>query len=175
MGREAVLEPVEDVADHRAGRRGDHADQPRRERQPALALRVEQPLGGERLAALVEQRHQRALPGQLEPLDDDLVARAGGIGGELAGRDHLDPVLGLEAERRRLAAPDHRVDAGGVVLQREIAMARGDPLEARNLAAHPDMVERALDGPLQRGGQLRDASGRARCRPALRLLGARRR
>ena len=122
-------------------------------------LSVEQPLGRERLPPFVEQRHQRALPGQLEPLDDDLVARAGGIGGELAGRDHLDPVLGLEAERSRLAAPDHRVDAGRIVLEREIAMARGDPLEARNLAAHANMVERALDRPLERGGKLRDALG----------------
>ena len=123
----------------------------RRERQRALAARVEQPLRRQRPAALVEQGHQRALAGQLEPLDDDLVARAGRIGGQLAGRDHLDPVLGLEAERARLAAPDHRVDAGGIVLEREIAMARGDPLEARNLAAHADMVERALDRPLERG------------------------
>ena len=49
-------------------------------------------------------------------------------------------------------------------------MARGDALEARNLAAHPDMAERALDRPLQRRGQLGDARGPARCRPALRLL-----
>ena len=62
-----------------------------------LRVLVEQPFGGERAAALVEQRHQRALPGQLHPLDDDLVARARRIGGELAGRDHLDPVLGPEA------------------------------------------------------------------------------
>ena len=45
------------------------------ERQLALALRVEQPFGGERPAALVEQRHQRALARQLHPLDDDLVLR----------------------------------------------------------------------------------------------------
>ena len=33
VGREAVLEPVDDVADHRPGRRGDDADRPRREGQ----------------------------------------------------------------------------------------------------------------------------------------------
>ena len=63
--RAAVLEPVEDVADHRAGRRGDHADHLRQERQRPLALGVEQALGGERPAAPFEQRHQRALAGQL--------------------------------------------------------------------------------------------------------------
>ena len=78
MGREAVLEPVEDVADHRAGRRGDDADHARREGQRPLARLVEQALGRQRPAALVEQGHERALPGQLQPLDDDLVARAAG-------------------------------------------------------------------------------------------------
>ena len=43
--REAVLEAMEDVADHRAGRRGDDADHPRQERQAPLALGGEQPLG----------------------------------------------------------------------------------------------------------------------------------
>ena len=39
-----------------------------------LLAGVEQPFGGERLAAaLVEQRHQRALARQFHPVDDDLV------------------------------------------------------------------------------------------------------
>ena len=71
----------------------------RQERQRALALGVEQPLGGERLAAPLEQRHQRALAGQLQPVDDDLVFRAAGIGGQLAGGDDLGAVLGPEGER----------------------------------------------------------------------------
>ena len=108
------------------GRRGDDADHARQERQLALALRVEQPFGGERLAALFEQRQQRALAGQLHPLDDDLVLRAPGIGGELAGRDDLGAVLGPEGESRRTAPPDHRVDAGVLVLEREIAVARAN-------------------------------------------------
>src|SRR6185369_17890831 len=51
--RASVLQPVEDVADHRAGRRGDYADHARKKRQPALAARVEQSFRGERLAALL--------------------------------------------------------------------------------------------------------------------------
>ena len=143
--RAAVLEPVEDVADHRAGRRGDDADDSRQERQLALALGVEQPFGGERLAALLEQREQRALARQLHPLDDDLIFGAAGIGGELAGRDDLGAVLGPERERGRVAAPDHRVDAGVLVLQGEIAVARAVALEPADLAAHADVAERALD------------------------------
>ena len=69
-----------------------------------LRVLVEQAFGGERPAALVEQSHERALPGQLQPLDDDLVARAARIGGELARGDDLDPVLGPEA-RATPAAP----------------------------------------------------------------------
>ena len=76
-----------------------------RGRNGSVRLRagVEQPFGGERLAALFEQRQQRALARQLHPLDDDLVFRAAGIGGQLAGRDHLDAVLGPEGKRRRAA------------------------------------------------------------------------
>ena len=98
MRRAAILEPVEDVADHRAGRRGDDADDPRQERQLALALGREQAFGGERLAAFFEQREQRALARELHPLDDDLVFGAPRIGGELAGRDDLGAVLGPERE-----------------------------------------------------------------------------
>ena len=103
-----------------------------RGRNGSLRLRagIEQPFGGERLAAPFEQRHQRALARQLHPVDDDLIFRAARIGGELAGRDDLGAVLGPEGERSRAAPPDHRVDAGILVLQREIAVARGMALEA---------------------------------------------
>jgi hypothetical protein len=52
---EAILEPVQDVADDGAGRRGDHADDLGRERQPcACGSGSNRPLGGQRSAALVE-------------------------------------------------------------------------------------------------------------------------
>ena len=50
MAGEAVGEPMQNVADHRAGRRGDHADDARQIGQRQLALRVEQAFGGERRA-----------------------------------------------------------------------------------------------------------------------------
>ena len=59
------------------------------------------------------------------------------------------------------ALPDHRVDLGALVLQREIAVAGGmRPAKAGNLAAHADMAEGVLDRPLQRGGQLGDGEFR---------------
>jgi hypothetical protein len=56
---------VQDVADHRAGRRGDDADDASAGRARALARLVEQALGGELALALLQQRHQRADAGRL--------------------------------------------------------------------------------------------------------------
>ncbi len=130
MGRAAVFEAVEDVADDGPGRRCDHADHARQERKPALLRLVEQPFGGERPAALVQQGHQRALAGKLHPVDHDLVLGPPGISGELAGRDDLGAVLRPEGEARRLPFPDDRVDARRFILQREVTMPRCVPLPA---------------------------------------------
>ena len=87
----------------------------------AFALGIEQSLGGQRAAPLVEQRHQSALSRQLHPVDDDLIFRAARIGRQLAGGDDFGAILGRERERPRPAAPDHRVDAGAIVFQGKIA------------------------------------------------------
>ena len=145
MRRAAVFEAMEDVADDCAGRRGDHADDLREERQPALAFRREQPFGGKRLAPLLQQREQRAFARDLHPLDDDLVFRPARISGELTGRDDLRAVLGKEGKRDSIAPPDHRVDAGILVLQREIAVARSMPFEPTDLAAHAHVAEGVFD------------------------------
>src|SRR5258708_6787528 len=53
--------------------------------------------------------------------------------------------------------PDHGLDLGALVLQREIAVPGGvRPAEARNFAAYPDMAIGVLHRPLQRGGEFRD-------------------
>ena len=46
MARKAVGDAMQDVADHRAGRRGDDPDDARQIRQQLLARGVEQALGG---------------------------------------------------------------------------------------------------------------------------------
>src|SRR6476661_5288581 len=92
----ALGEAVENVPDDRAGRRSDDADDSRQERQRALALGREQALRGQRLAAPLEQGQQRALAGELETVDYDLVFGAAGIGGEPAGRDDLRSVFRAE-------------------------------------------------------------------------------
>ena len=156
-GRKPVGEAVQDVADDRAGRRGDDADDARQVGQGALACLGEQTLRGERLAAGFEQRHQRADAGRLQRLDDDLVFRLAGERGELAGRHHFDAFFRLELEPWQRHAPDDGFQPRLVVLQREIAMARGmDAAEAGNLAAHPHIAIGILDRALQRGGYLGD-------------------
>ncbi len=61
---------------------------------------VEQAFGGELALALLQQRHQRAGAGRLQIVDDDLVFRRAGIGGELAAGDHLHALFGSEAQLR---------------------------------------------------------------------------
>ena len=68
--REAVAQAVQDVADDGAGGRGDDADHLGQVGQRALAGGVEQALGGQRLLARLEHRHQRADAGGLDLLDD---------------------------------------------------------------------------------------------------------
>ena len=129
----------------------------RQERQQLLARRIEQAFGGELLLALLEQRHERAEPGGLERLDHDLVFRLARIGGEPAGDDDLEPFLGLDAHARRSALPDHRLDLGALVLEREIAVAGGvRPAIAGDFAAHAHVAEGVLDGLPQRRRQLGD-------------------
>ena len=67
VAREAVAQPVQDVADHRAGGRGDDADHLAAGTAAArLRAGVEQALGGERLRALLEHapaaRRRRPAP-----------------------------------------------------------------------------------------------------------------
>ena len=163
VAREAVGKPMQDVADDGAGRRGDDADQFRQERQQLLSRRVEQAFGGELFLALLDQRHQRAEPGGLQRLDHDLVFRLTGIGGQAPGDEDFEPFLGLEAHAAERGLPDHRLDLGAFVLQREIAVAGGvRSAVAGDFAAHAHIAEGVLDGLLERRRELGDGPFRER-------------
>ena len=152
---EALVESMEDVADHSTRGRGDDADELRQVGNGLLPRGIKQPLRREPLPALLQQRHQRAHARGLDVLDHDLVVRLHRVGGDLAGGDHLETLLHLGAEPAEAAAPDHRVELGALVLDGEIAVAGCmGATEARDLAPHPDMAERVLEGSLQGVGDL---------------------
>ncbi len=108
VARKAVGQPVQDVADHRAAGRGHHAHHLGQEGQWPLAVKIEQALDLQPLAPVLQKLEQRAFAGELEAVDDDLVARRAGIGRELAGGDDLHALLDLETEARHRGLPARR-------------------------------------------------------------------
>ena len=147
---------MQDVANDRAARRGDDTDDFRQERQIFFPLGREQALGGEALAAILEDLQQRPDAGKRDRIDDELVFRAAGISRQPPGADDLHAVFGLDRQADRGLAPAHRIERGVGVLQHEIAMTRAVALEPRDLAAHPDMRKILLDRALQCQRQLGD-------------------
>ncbi len=150
---------MQDVADHRARGAGDHPHHLGHGRQGTLAGRVEQALGLEPGLEFLELGQKGADARRLHALDDDLVARAHRVGGHLAGDDHLQPLLGPHAEAPHAALPDHAVDAGLVVLDRQIDVAVGVEGDLGQLAPQPHEAVGVFQRPLQRERQLRDAIG----------------
>ena len=147
---EAVGDAVENVADDRARGRGDHPDHFGQKRNELFAGGVEEALGGELAAALLQQGHEGADPCGLDALHHNLVGGFAREGRDLAGGDDLQPLLGLGPHAGVGALPDHGVDAGGGVLEGEIAMAGGvRPPPARDFAAHAHIAEPILDRALE--------------------------
>ena len=162
--RKAVGQPMQNVADDRAGRRRHDADHLGQERNELLARLVEQAFGGELLLALLQQLHQRADAGGLQAVDHDLVFRRAREGGELAGDDDVEALFGLDPHAAVDALPDHAFQHGAVVLQPEVAMPGGRrPLEAGDLAAHPHEAIGVLDRALERARTARKRSIPQRC------------
>jgi hypothetical protein len=85
----AAREHRQDVADGRAGRRSHHADAAREERQRPLQLLVEEALGRQPVAQLLEGDAQRARAHGVQGFDDQLVLAARLVDGEAAARAHL--------------------------------------------------------------------------------------
>ena len=152
----AVGDDAHDVAHRRALERGHDADGPRQQRQRTLARRGEQAFGLEPALQLLEGELERAEPARLEVLTDDLHLAARLVDLELAARDDVLAVGGLEAEQPQVAAEHHRLDLRGVVLEREVEMTRGGRPGVRDLALEPDLEELLLEAARDGGGQLAD-------------------
>ena len=129
----------------------------RQERRLALARGVEQPLLGEFPAPRLEERHQRADPGELERFDHDLVGRLAGEGGQSPGRDDFEPLLGLEPHALERGAPNDGVEPRVGVLQAKIGVARRlAAAVAGNLAPDAHIAEPVFDGALERVREFAD-------------------
>ena len=75
------------------------------------------------------------------------------VGGDLAGDDHLQSLLGTDGQGPDLALPDNAVDGGALVLQGQIDVTVGVMGNLREFAAQADETVGALEGPLQREGE----------------------
>ena len=130
------------------------ADHFRQERQWPLAVLIEKALCLQFLAAILQKLQQRAFARQFQPVDDDLIARGAGIGGELAGGDDLQPFLDADAEPRDRALPGDAVDDGILVLQAEVAVTGARKGWLADFAPHAHTRKRRLDFAFQRKGEL---------------------
>ena len=155
----AVADAVQDIADHRAGRAGDHTDRGGHGGQAPFARGLEQPFGRQLLLEAFELCEQGADAGGLHRLDDNLVPRSGREGGDTPGDDHLQPLLGPDGQTAHAALPDHAVEGGLVVLDRQIDMAACVVCDLRQLSAQPHEAVGVLQRPLERERQLRNGIG----------------
>ena len=92
---------VEHVPDGRARRRGDERDARRKQGDPPLARRVEEPLRRELRLQLLEGELEGPCPDRLQVHDPQLERPLGRPEVERAPRDDLEPLLGPERERAR--------------------------------------------------------------------------
>jgi hypothetical protein len=79
----------------------------------------------------------------------------------LAGDDHLQPLGGLGLELAHLHLPDDAVDAGAVVLERQVDVAAAVARHLGHLAPKADEAVGVLHRPLEREGELETEYGSA--------------
>src|SRR5580704_18213750 len=123
MARKPLRDAVKDVADDGSRGRGDDTYARRQKPQRPLARFIEKPFSREFPAALLDKRHERADACWLQRLDDDLIDGSVGIDCDLAGHDDFQTLPRLGLKPREDSFPNHRIDAGGLVLQTEIGVA----------------------------------------------------
>ena len=122
---EPVGQPVQDIADYRAGRAGDHPDHLGHPRHRLFPVSVKQPFGSQPTAALLKLFQHGALTGHFHGRYNDLIFRATAIDGQLAGDNDLKPLFRLHAERTRHRLPADPIKRVALIFQGEIEMPRG--------------------------------------------------
>ena len=154
LAREAVAQPVQNIADHRARGRGHNADDFGQIGDRTFARLIKQTLRRQRLFALFQHGHQRALARDDHLFDVHVVFRLGPERGQFAGDDHLHPLFGEDGEARGLPFPRRAGQHVIVVLDVVIKMPRARTEHAPHLTAHPNPVKRALNRAFDRARDL---------------------
>ena len=160
-----AADDVEEIADGGPFRRGDDADAFRQIGDLALALRIEQPFGGELGLELLELFLEIALAAKPELGDAHLVRTARFIDGQAPMHLDLHPFTQLHLAGQRRAAEKDRRQLTLPVLEGEIDMAAAVDGQVRNLAAQPEWQHRLLQ-------QVLDESVDLGYRPDVRFAGS---
>ena len=142
---------LDDVVDGGAVGAGDHADDPRLEREGPLALGGEEPLAGELLLEPLERLEQRPSPRGARAVGRELEPPARRVHGGPPHQHHPRPVREQPPGPGRRGAVHHAVDRRllALVLEREVSVPARHLLEARDLPLDVDVGRVALDEPLE--------------------------
>jgi hypothetical protein len=170
-GRRAAPAHLDHVADRGAAGRGDDADAPRMLGQRLLARFVEQALGLEATAQLLERELERTFAARLDLAHDQLQLTARLVDRRLGQQQQLEAVLELERQARGVAAKQRAADLPVRVLEREVVVPGAGDEQVARLAGDPDAADRVLDQRAQPAQQVADAvdAPRGRGRRGLRL------
>jgi len=134
-------------------RRRHHPDAPGQRRQRSLARRIEESLGFEAAAKLLERELERAAPARLELANDDLEIAARLVDRDVPVDQHLEAVLGLEGESAGSAAKERTAHPAGVVFEREVAVTRARDVDVGELAHHPQATDALFEQPREAAEQ----------------------
>ena len=173
--RQVGISPVQhaqEIVDRGARGAGHHRDAAGQEGQLPLPRRIEESLRFETSAHLLEGDLQGAGAERLEGIADDLVPALRLVEREPASDQHRESVVDGEAEPARLAREQHRVDAGVLILEREIKVPARGPAQIRDLPLDVEAREAPFEDALHLPGQLADRVDPLRGRRRLRLAGA---
>ena len=154
--REAAGDGGADVVQDGPGGGGDDADGDGEERDVTLAGGVEEAFLGQAGAKHLDAGEKGADACVFHAFDDELVGAAVAVGGDAAGGDDLEAVLGDEAELADAVFPDDAGDFSALVFEGKIHVAGGVALVVGDLAADADSGEGALEGAFHGAGDFGD-------------------
>ena len=113
---------LDDVMQHGARQRRDHADTPWQRRQRAFMIACKQPFGIQPRLELLELRRQQPDTFSLQLVDVQLIDASSLIDGDIAARQHPHAVLDRLRQALGLVTPHDATDLAARILEREVDM-----------------------------------------------------